>query len=399
MFADISDSKTSIRLNNAESTHPVDFNINNTNFLLNGNYTRFLKGDRSSVYAGASFSGNFDHIRYARIPMVQSGKMAQIKITFKNSFTNDLRLLTGVEYLGTFLYGRSDTLHSTVNDHLLAAFTEAEATIKSKLALRAGIRSEISQYAGNNLAPRISIAYKFSKGSQISLSYGIFHQLPDKTDILFNPQGTSHEKASHYLLNYQFQLNDRTLRAELYLKKYGSLLTDYYPQVIIRPDAGYAKGFEIFYRDKISVDNLDWWISYSYCDSRRRTIIEGELITPDYISTHSITVVGKYWFARPGILASTSCSYSSPRKYQFEDRNAIRKTMAIPAHYGIDISLSKPCAILHRPAMIFLSWQNLTGFDKLLGYIRLPTTDDPLSIFRTEKRTLFIGIFISMYND
>ena len=265
--------------------------------------------------------------------------------------------------------------------------------------MRAGVRSEFSQYAGSNLAPRISIAYKFSKASQLSVSYGTFHQLPDKTDMLFNPRGMPCEKASHYLLNYQFQRNERTLRAELYLKEYGSLLTDYDPQVTIRPDAGYALGFELFYRDKTSVDNLDWWVSYSYCDSRRRTIFEGELITPDYISTHSLSIVGKYWFAQAGILAGTSCSYSSPRKYRYEDRNTNRKTLSIPAHYGIDISLSKPCVLLHRPAMIFFSWQNLTGFDKLLGYIRVPTTLDPISIYRTEKRTLFIGIFISMYND
>jgi hypothetical protein len=331
--------------------------------------------------------------------MSRSIQLAQLKILFKKDFTKDIRFLAGGEYMGTFLYGRSDTIYSTVDDNMVSLFAEAESLIKDKLALRAGVRSEMSQYAGNNIAPRLSLAYKFSKASQISLSYGIFNQLPDNTEMLFSPHGLSHENATHYLFNYQYQLNDRTLRAELYYKQYGRLLSEYDPSVILNHNPGYAKGFELFYRDKASLENLDWWISYSYCVSKRRTIIEGVLITPDYISAHSLTLVCKYWFALPGIYASTSWSYSSPRQFVYQDASAAKKSLSIPAQYGIDFSLSKPAVIFRKPAMIFLSWQNLTGYDKVLGYIRIPTMDEPFSVYRTEKRSLFIGIFISMYND
>jgi hypothetical protein len=342
---------------------------------------------------------NADHIRYAGAPMDKSDQLAQVKFTFKKSFTNDIRLLTGIEYLRTSLYGRSDTLHSTVNANMIAAFAEGEATLKGNLALRTGIRSEFSEYSGTTIAPRISLAYKISSVSQFSVAYGIFNQLPDKTEMLFNPGGLSNERAIHYLLNYQYQQNDRTLRAEIYLKKYGRLVSEYSPHTVISGKAGYAKGFEVFYRDKTSIENLDWWISYSFCDGKRKTLVEGELITPDYISAHSLTMVCKYWFAGPGLIASTSWSYSSPRHFQYQEENSSRKSLSIPARYGIDISISKPALILHRPALIFFSWQNLTGFDKVLGYIRIPTMEEPFSVYRTEKRSLFIGIFISMYND
>jgi hypothetical protein len=243
------------------------------------------------------------------------------------------------------------------------------------------------------------MAYKYSRSSQISLSYGVFSQLPDTKDMLFNPGGLSFEKASHYLLNYQYQQNDRTFRAELFIKNYGSLVSEYFPQSIVGNHAGYARGFELFYRDRTTVSNLDWWISYSYCISKRKSIIRDRLITPDYVSDHSLSVVCKYWFARPGILASTSISYSSPRNFQYEDDYGHAKRLPIPARQGIDLSLSRPSVIFHKPALIFLSWQNLTGYDKLLGYIRVPTLDKPFSVYRTEKRSLFIGIFISMYNE
>ena len=112
MYADISDTKTGIRFNKEETQNAVDFHIKNQNLLLNATYTRFLKDDRTSYYAGASFSGNYDQIRYAGTPMAQSNELLQIKVVFKKNFTNDLRLLTGGEYLGTFLYGRSDSIHS-----------------------------------------------------------------------------------------------------------------------------------------------------------------------------------------------------------------------------------------------------------------------------------------------
>jgi hypothetical protein len=147
------------------------------------------------------------------------------------------------------------------------------------------------------------------------------------------------------------------------------------------------------------VPNLDWWISYTFTDSKRNTILQGEMITPDYVSKHTISLVGKYWFSKPGFIFSVTTNYATPRKFVFQNDDAESIALDIPAYYSIDVSLSKPLRLLHLPALLFCSWQNLTGADKILGYLRLPEIPDPVSIHRSEKRSFFIGLFISMYNE
>ena len=49
------------------------------------------------------------------------------------------------------------------------------------LLLKLGVRTEHSQLLNKwNVAPRISLAYKFQDNSQFSLAYGIFYENPER---------------------------------------------------------------------------------------------------------------------------------------------------------------------------------------------------------------------------
>ena len=310
------------------------------------------------------------------------------------------QFLTGGEFMSTRLFGRIDSLQSTVLDPLVSLFAETEASPDQKLAIRLGLRSEYSGYAHKfNLVPRTSLAWKFSRKSQVSFSYGIFYQLPDQLTMLYNPRGLSPEKAIHYIANYQYQQDDRTFRMELYYKRYDNLVTEYFPQQNYPGQAGYARGFEVFFRDRKSIPGLDAWISYSFTDSKRKTIVPGELVTPGYVSAHSISLVSKYWFSKAGMFVSASYYYSGSRKYAFVRNSHSTSFMPVPAYSSLDLSISKPVRLFSKPAMFFFSLQNVWGTDKLLGYTKIPAFAEPLRIYRSEKRTLFFGIFISMYNN
>ncbi len=267
-----------------------------------------------------------------------------------------------------------------------------------EFAFRVGLRMEQSSYSNKNtLAPRSSFAYKFTKSSQVSFSYGIFYQLPDKDIMLANPSGLGNQQAQHFIANYQFQQNDRTLRFEMYYKNYSKLVTDYMPQHNYPGYAGYAKGFEVFFRDKTSVPNLDYWVSYSYIDSKRKTIIPGEFLTPDYVSANTVSIVDKYWVPSIGIVLSTSYSYASQRNFNYLNENGMPTKLNIPAYSSFDISVSKPLMLFHRQSILFCSLQNVFGYDKVLGYVSIPTFTEPFHVYPAEKRSPFIGIFLSMY--
>jgi hypothetical protein len=248
------------------------------------------------------------------------------------------------------------------------------------------------------VVPRTSFSWKVSRSSQFSFSYGIFNQLPDKLYMLYNPAGLMAEKAAHYIANYQYQLNDRTLRLELYYKKYDRLVPEF-PAELAGTCYGYARGFEVFFRDRTTIRNLDAWISYSLIASRRNTIIPGEMITPEYVSAHSFALVGKYWIAPLGAIASATYQYATPRNFNRMQDDGSRIYLPIPAFSTIDISISKPLVLFRQPAMLFFSVQNLAGHNKILGYVTMPTVQDPMRVYRSEVRTFFIGLFFSMYNN
>jgi hypothetical protein len=243
------------------------------------------------------------------------------------------------------------------------------------------------------------MAWKFTRNSQVSLSYGSFFQLPDETIMLYNPGGMTPEKSAHYIANYQWQAGDRTFRAEMYYKQYNNLVTEYDPQENYRGKAGYARGFEVFYRDRQTVPNLDTWISLSWTDARRRTILPDTMVTPGYVSAITLSVVGKYWINRPGMYVSGSFHYASSRKFPFATDQGNAVLLPVPAWSSLDMSLSKPMQLFRRYALFFVSLQNVWGTDRLLGYAVIPSMSDPVQISRSEKRSFFFGIFINMYNN
>ena len=87
---------------------------------------------------------------------------------------------------------------------------------------------------------------------------------------MLNYPDLSYERADHYIINYQKITNDRIFRVEGYYKEYDDL-------ALMNADGlnyenagnGYAKGIELFWRDKRTIKNGDYWISYSYLDTKR----------------------------------------------------------------------------------------------------------------------------------
>ncbi len=389
-----------LRFHQPEDTTGLGFQIRNNNEVLNACYTHFFPNNRTSVYTGLSATYDADKVKEGTDHLERSGFLGQGKIVLRHALSNDVRLLAGAEYLHSLLSGSIDTLSSRVSAPLVAAFAESEATVSKKLAVRAGIRSEYSHYGRQtSVMPRISLAWKFTASSQVSLSYGTFYQLPEEMTMLYHPGGLKPEKAVHYIANYQWQANDRTFRAEIYYKQYNNLVTEYQSRENYQGHMGYARGFELFFRDRTTIPNLDSWISFTLTDAKRRTIVPDTLVTPGYVSAVTVSVVSKYWMSRPGMYVSASYHYASPRSFNYSPDNVRYISLPVPAWSSLDMSISKPLQLFNRPSLLFFSLQNIWGTDRLLGYASIPAYADPMHIYRSEKRSFFIGIFISMYNN
>jgi hypothetical protein len=238
-------------------------------------------------------------------------------------FEKRLRALSairfGAEHIYTGVpgtYTQFDTsIRQVLKDNYSATFAEADIYISSNLALKAGMRYEYSSIIdAMNLAPRISLAYKLAKNEQISVAYGQFYQKPENQQLGFSTT-LGFTKATHYIANYQKTSNDRIFRAEIFYKEYDALVKT--APLFDNSGSGYANGIEFFWRDKKTIKNLDYWISYSYLDTKRDFLNFPEKLTPNFAAKHTANLVIKRFVTEWKTGFNMTYSYATGRPYYF----------------------------------------------------------------------------------
>ncbi|HVG40216.1 MAG TPA: TonB-dependent receptor, partial [Chitinophagaceae bacterium] len=260
------------------------FRLRNTNMYHNLSYREAL-GNGWKMSAGLSFSNNKDDINGAlqnsndetvslhpietkNFTVNTYGNYANAKVVVEKRLSGLSALRLGSEYnysseAPVYTLYTGEKIKSLVKENLAAAFAETDIYITNNIAAKVGARAEHSSMLEKfNLAPRVSVAYKLNAVSQASVAYGIFYQSPESR-YLPTTVALTYAKAIHYIAQYQVLANDRTFRAEVYYKKYEDLLktTRVNSGEVAVNNNGYgeAKGFEIFWRDKKTIKNFDYW--------------------------------------------------------------------------------------------------------------------------------------------
>ncbi len=207
-----------------------------------------------------------------------------------------------------------------LTNYTTALFSEFELTLNRKLALKPGGRIEYSSINKEfSFSPRLSFAFRTGKKSQLSFALGRFYQLPDNQYVKASNQ-LNNENADHYILNYQYNPEGRILRLEAYHKKYDNLVSFNEYTTINAKDLGnaghgHSSGLEVFWRDSKSLPGLDYWISYSYLDAKRKYLDYPDESIPDFAPAHNFSVVGKYYIMPLRTLVGTTYQFTSGRFY------------------------------------------------------------------------------------
>jgi len=271
----------------------------------------------------------------------------------------------------------NDTLFRQI-DNYLAAFAEASIYLSKELAAQVGARFEHSSLINkSDIAPRISLAYKTGKSSQVSVAYGIFYQKPESQQ-LFSSTSIGFTRAIHYIMNYQRVYNQRTFRIEGYYKKYDDLIKqvpvgfNYYSYN--NSGSGYAKGVDIFFRDKKTIKDFDYWISYSYIDTKR-----------DYLFnlTYSWASGRPYYNIRP----------DAGNKFYVADQGKTKNygSLNFSAEWVPGIGKEKAKSFI----VLFASVNNILGTNQVYGYNYSYSGAAKSPVTNPAKRFYFIGCFIS----
>ena len=387
----------------------VGFGLKNNNLYVNSSYKYFFDNNWT-VGLGGSISWDTNDIGFLGNTVDANETASHIKIKAKKMFNSRFTLNLGSElfntnYDETFETAEGFALDSSFDDVLWAGFVEGDIFFTNDFAMKLGARLENTSVLNEfTISPRLSLAYKNGEHSQFSLAYGDFYQNPLTESLRFD-QTLGLEKTSHYILNYQYLNNGKTFRVEGYYKDYDDLVKfdSEFPQFnsqFSNQGSGYAAGLDMFWRDNKSINNLDYWVSYSYLDTERDFRDFRERATPNFAPKHNFSLVTKLWVNKLRSQVGASYNFASGRPYDdpntpgfMEERTKTFNNLSLNWAYLIDQQ-----KILYFSVNNVLSFNNVSNYQ----YANTPNADgffDRRAITPPADSFFFVGFFWTISDD
>lgn len=415
------------------------FSLDNLNTYHNINWREQI-GNGWRMTAGFSFSTNRDDIdnELQDAADQQQVILSPLFYAFKNFslrtkaryvqgrlvLEKKLKGLSAVRFGGDHFYSDERSSYTlfdgtkfdeAVIDNLSAGFAEADIYITNDIAAKIGTRLEYSQLMGKwNVAPRLSVAYKFPDNSQASFAYGIFYQNPERKYLPVN-KSLDYARAAHYILQYQKLTRERTFRAEAFYKKYNDLFKTMVDPATGRELAdnnngyGHAAGVEFFWRDKKTIKDVDYWLSYSYLDTKREFLNYPGSIQPPFAANHTASFVFKRFVMKWKTQFNLSYNFASGRPYyRIAYNNGLSKYEVTDKgktinYNSMSISVNYLPGIAKKNPKVFTVWvlgvNNVLGQNQVFSYDYSNDGTRKAPVTPTSKRFVFIGCFLSFGVD
>ena len=385
------------------------FGLQNRNLYFNSSYkNRF--GDNWKLETGISFTNDHSTIKIFDDHIDDDENSSHLKVKLRKQITNRFKISFGAEYFMTnydekYTTETNEKFKYGFNNNIAGTFAETNIFFSKKLASKIGIRAEYSELLNEfNLSPRASIAYKSGEDSQFSLAYGQFYQNP-KNDYLKFHQDFTAENTSHLIANYQFVKDKQILRVEAYYKDYNNLVKYDSDQISFdcnytNNGNGFAKGIDIFWRENGKIKNTDYWISYSFLDTKRDYKNYSNTATPNFASKHNLSVVAKHWIENWKSQIGFSYNFASGRNYTNPNEpgflnNKTKNYNSVSLNWAYLISQQK---ILYFSVNNVLGTQNVFGYN----YKNEPNMNgnfERQAIIPSADRFFFVGFFWTISNN
>ncbi|MBQ4822387.1 TonB-dependent receptor [Aquimarina sp. MMG016] len=358
----------------------INFGLKNRNLYFNTSYKGSL-GNDWKIATGISFANDHNDVKIVNTDVDNDDNSFHVKIKLRKRFSNRFKLNFGAEqFINDFSEKASDpdfdTFRTSYNNNSTAAFAEANVFFNKSLAMQIGVRgvhNTLLDYT--KISPRASLAYKTSPKSQISLAYGDFYQAPQQ-DVLKYQTTLDPEKSSHYILNYLYQHNGKTLRAEAYYKSYNNLVKfdterPEFNSIYNSSGDGYASGLDIFWRDNKSFRNFEYWTSYSYLKTERDYRNFPTKATPNFAAEHNVSLVTKYWVEDWKSLISGTYNFATGRPYN-DPNTTIFQNRKTKAYNSLNFSWAY---LISQQKILYFSVSNVLGTDNIFNYQYSNTPD------------------------
>ncbi len=323
----------------------------------------------------------------------------QLRVGMHGTVSNKLQLKIGAEGLHQWKDEKYNAFRNRFEENLSAVYTEIDYYFTHKLVIRAGARADYSQRLKEfAMVPRLSMAYKQNKLHQYSIAYGKFVQSP-VDGYMIRSSNIGFEQSEHFLANYQFQTEKYVLRVEAYRKNYTELIRENVStNTLENTGYGYAQGFDIFWRDKKTIKRGDYWISYSYLDTKRIFRDYPSIATPSFAATHTFNVVYKEYIPKIQTQIAATYTYASGRTYRNPNATTFLSNHTKDYH-NLSVNASYLTTIKSHFTVVFLSVSNVFAIKNEFGFEYSNDGSRRRAIEPNAPRAVFIGMFISIGDD
>lgn len=409
LYAAFDSSNFDVNQENINYSEKRRIDLQNNNFYFNTSLNNSF-GNKWQLFSGVSYGFSNNSIRIDSSEIKTTEHAVHLKGNIRKRISNGLSILVGTDYFITDFHENysngSPTIFSNgYNSNLAAVYAEADILFSKRFAAKTGIRTSLNQLLKEvNISPRISIAYKTGENSQFSAAYGDFYQTPGSEYLKYS-NDLSSETATHYILNYQYNLKRKLFRAEIYYKKYSHLIKfstvePAFGSFYDNSGEGYASGLDLFWRDGSSIKNLEYWVSYSFIDSERNYKNFPVKVTPNFIADQSLSLVTKYWIESMRSQVGFAHNYTSGRPYNNPNETEFMNGRTKDYH-----NLSFNWAyLLSNQKILYFSVSNILRRKNVFGY-EYANTPGPNGNFArraitpTADRFFFIGFFWTISAD
>lgn len=414
--------KLGLRRPDIDSANMKDaFSLINSNWYNNASWRETIgKGWKMNI--GLSYSTNKDDINQhilnqsnvktatgnstiddKNFVLQSRNDLSQVRAVFEKRLFGISTVRIGSEYWYGYQKTTFNNNTSILTDNFKSVFSETDVYITNGLAAKLGVRYEHSSIINKgNVAPRLSLAYKTGKNAQMSAAYGTFYQKPENNQ-LFGVHQLGYTKAAHYLINYLKTTNDQTFRVEAFYKEYYDLVKTY--PSYSNAGKGYAKGIEFFWRDKKSIKGLDYWVSYSYLDTKRDFLNYPTSLQPTFATPHTLNVVSKKFYTSIKTGFNFTYTYATGRPYyhfRFNNNNSkydIADRGETKDFHNLGFSMNYLPNLGKKDSKTFIvlvaSVTNVLNANQVYGYNYSYNGLRKEAITPPAKQFFFIGCFLS----
>jgi len=382
----------------------TDLSIQNKNLYAQAVYQQ-PQGTTGLWEVGASIGGNRDEFMLDGIGKNVDQVDLQGRVSYSDNFKEMAIWRAGVEQQSRhevvdILSGEQLQNVGDITRLYSAAFVEADWYLNRKWMLRTGLRGDAyADGAGAYASPRGQLSYLFSANHQLAVSAGRYVQRQSDEELFSVDHNLAAAELTYYGLTYSRSWEGRVLRAEAYAKTYDALKTNVNGVLATEGD-GISQGFDFFFRDRKSVKNADFWVSYSYNVAERLRDGLAERAAVPFAAKHNVAVVAKRFFAKPGFGLSATYQFHSGRPY--DNPNSTERFAGVTPHFhNLSMTATYLTNIKGHFTVIFASLSNISGARQVnqYRYAQQPEANgnyDRLEVDPIFPRFPFVGMFVSI---